>query len=170
MVTPTNNSNSNQTLAKKFRRGVKRDSSVYPELKKIKDWNSWRRSFKAFAKAQDLSNVLNPNYVATSPKDINVCELKNNFMYAFFTKTLQVDFGQIIVAQHALTSNAQVVYKQLVQEATNSTSSALHIQRITKALTTLKISTWKGTAASFICSWDNKMRELHTLLPATDHY
>ena len=91
-------------------------------------------------------------------------------MYAVFTKTLQVDFGRIIVARHASTSNAQVVYEQLVQEATNSTTSALHIQRITEALTTLKISTWKGTAASFVRSWDDKMRELHTLLPAADHY
>ena len=170
VVMPTNKSNNNQTLAKKFKPEVKWDPSIYPKFKKIKDWDSWRSSFEAIVKTHDVRNILNPNYVATALEDIDVSELKNNFMHTVFTKMLQVDSGQIIVAQHALTCNAQVIYKQLVQEATISTMSALHIRRIIKALTTLKISTWKGTAARFIPSWDDKMWELHTLLPDANHY
>ena len=136
----------------------------------MKDWDSWKHSFEAIANAQDPSDVCNPNYVAISAEDINLFELKNNFMYSVFNKTLLDGFQSIIVAQHASTTIAQVVYKWLVQEAIDSTMSALHVQCITEALTTLKISTLMGTMASLVCSCNDKLRELHTLLPAADHY
>ena len=172
----TGSSNTNKQLqqqpdfGRKVQRGVKQDPCIYTKLTKIKECDSWRRSFKAFAKAQDLRHILDPNYAASASENIHVFKLKIIFMYAVLTKMLRVDFGQIIIAKYAFTNNAQGVVKQLVQEATSPTTSALHIQCITEALTTLEFITWKGSAASFVCSLDDKMREIHTFLPAAEHY
>jgi hypothetical protein len=48
-----------------FKRGIKRDPSVYPTLKD-ELWNdNWHRSFANQARAQDLSDVLNAAYIPT---------------------------------------------------------------------------------------------------------
>ena len=49
-----------------FKRGIKRDPSVYPTLKD-ELWNdNWHRSFANQARAQDLSDVLNAAYIPTT--------------------------------------------------------------------------------------------------------
>jgi hypothetical protein len=48
--------------AELFRRGIKRDPSLFPTLKDEKFNDSWHRSFANQARAQDLSDVLDSSY------------------------------------------------------------------------------------------------------------
>jgi hypothetical protein len=50
-----------------FKQGIKRDVSLFPTLKQDKQWDSWQRATITQARAQDLSDVLNPKYVAGNP-------------------------------------------------------------------------------------------------------
>ena len=45
-----------------FRRGIKKDATLFPVLKDEKFNDSWHRSFVNQARAQDLSEVLDPTY------------------------------------------------------------------------------------------------------------
>jgi hypothetical protein len=43
-----------------FRRGIKRDQSLFPILKDDKDWDDWQRRTRAIATAQCVEPVLDP--------------------------------------------------------------------------------------------------------------
>jgi hypothetical protein len=45
-----------------FNKGIKRDKSNYPTLKFEKNWKQWFEDFKIQMHADDLSELLDPNY------------------------------------------------------------------------------------------------------------
>ena len=49
-----------------FKKGVKRDASAYPIFKNEKYYNTFMRHFKATAKAQGLSTLMDPNFTPGS--------------------------------------------------------------------------------------------------------
>ena len=53
-----------------FKRGIKRDQSLFPIYKDEKDWDDWQRRTRAQATAQDVDDVLDSTYVAVLPQDI----------------------------------------------------------------------------------------------------
>ena len=52
-----------------FKKGIKRDPSLFPIFKMEKQWISWQRSVLAQARAQDVADVLDPTYAASSLED-----------------------------------------------------------------------------------------------------
>jgi len=50
-----------------FRRGIKRDQSLFPVLKDEKDWDDWQRRLRTQATAQGVENVLDPYYCPAQP-------------------------------------------------------------------------------------------------------
>jgi hypothetical protein len=68
----TSSSGNSYSPADLFRRGIKRDPSVYPVLKDERYNDQWHRSFINQARAQDVSDVLDSTYVPSSPTDIDL--------------------------------------------------------------------------------------------------
>ena len=66
-------------------------------------WDNWNRSTTAQARAQDISNVLDSNYVPLSQEARDLFIEQQKFMYAVFEKTLLTDKGKALV-QHYQTS------------------------------------------------------------------
>ena len=51
-----------------FRRGIKRDQSLFPILKEERDWDDWQRRLRTQATAQGVENVLDPYYTPAPPE------------------------------------------------------------------------------------------------------
>jgi hypothetical protein len=51
------------TLVKSFRKGIKQDQNLFPELKDEENNDAWHRSFETQAHAQDVANVLDDSDV-----------------------------------------------------------------------------------------------------------
>ena len=51
------------SLVREFRRGIKRDITHFIPLKDDGAWDNWERATLAQARAQDVADVLNPQYV-----------------------------------------------------------------------------------------------------------
>jgi hypothetical protein len=77
-----------------FKKGIKRDVQSYPDLKQDKGWDAWNRGTISQARAQDVSEVLNPQYSPTDPIDNTLFDEKQKFMYAVFEKHLMSDKGK----------------------------------------------------------------------------
>jgi len=45
-------------ILSKFKKGIKRDASLFVKLKDLRQWDSWHHSTVAQAQAQDVSDVL----------------------------------------------------------------------------------------------------------------
>ena len=64
------------------------------ELEDLKQWDSWCIETKAQAKAQNVEQVFDAKYKASSASNKELFEQKQKFMYAVFAKTLLTDKGK----------------------------------------------------------------------------
>jgi hypothetical protein len=80
-----------------FKIGIKRDVNLFPKLKTDKGWDSWKRTVVTQARMQDVSEVLDPTYVPTTPVMKLLFVEKQKFMYAVFDTVLLNDQGKAYV-------------------------------------------------------------------------
>jgi hypothetical protein len=63
-----------------FKRGIKRDPSVYTVLKD-ELWNdNWHRSFANQARSQDFSDGLDPTYLPITPEEVDLFQEKKKYV------------------------------------------------------------------------------------------
>jgi hypothetical protein len=72
-------------------------------------WDTWQQSTLAQVRAQDVAEVLDEMYVPTSPKDIALFTKKQEFIYAVFEHTLQMDQGKAFIHQYEQDFDAQKI-------------------------------------------------------------
>ena len=124
----------------------------------------------ATTRAQDLQDVLDPLYVPSNPDEKAVFLAKQEYLYAVFVQNLLTDEGKTYVRTHARDSNAQAIFKELVDHHTKSTHSQLTASSIMQFLTSFKLGVqpWKGkTTVSFIAYFVEQMRLYDDICYAT---
>jgi hypothetical protein len=78
----TTSSLSSKSPVDLFKRGIKREFNAFPTLKDEKHNDQWHRTFVNMARVQDLSDVLNPQYVPQTTAAYNLFWEKQKFLYA----------------------------------------------------------------------------------------
>ncbi len=114
--TPSTPAPKQKDLLSEFKKGIKRDASLFVVLKDLKQWDSWHCSTVAQAHAQDVYDVLDPLYKPL-PAEKNLFEAKQRYMYAVFERVLQTDKGKALVRSNEATSNAQKIFMELCHDA-----------------------------------------------------
>jgi hypothetical protein len=173
VMPPSQSSNSHtRDPVTDFKRGIKRDVNLFPRLKTDKGWDSWKRTVVTQARMQDVSEVLDPTYVPSTPTMRLLFDEKQKFMYAVFDTVLQNDQGKAYVRQYTDTFDAQKVYKLLCEYSTRSTKSSLDSTELLQYLTSTKLGDgkWKGSTHSFILNWQDQIRKYHDLVASTDKF
>ena len=155
-----------------FRKGIKRDISQFSSLKDEKQWDTWNRSTLAQARAQDVSDILDPTYLAGTRPEKELFHEKQKYMFAVLEKTLLTDQGKACVRKYASTFDAQSVYKDISEYAINSTKASISSSTILSYITSIRLGsgTWKGSTHSFILHWQNQVRLYETQVPTSDHF
>ena len=161
-----------QDPVRDFKRGIKRDPSLFPILKDAKQWDPWYIDTKAQARAQDVEEVLDDTYVPSKPEDKAVFDHKQKYMYAVFTKTLLTDKGKSLVRDHEKNYDAQKIHKKLLDYAQRSTKASVDSSQLLSYITSTRLGTgsWKGSSHSFILHWQNQVRKYEQLVPASDRF
>ena len=103
------------TPAELFKRGIKRDPTLFPTLKDEKFNDNWHRSFVNQARAQDVSEVLDPKYIPLDEQTQELFKEKQKYVYAILESKVLTDRGKAIVREHEDTFDAQEVYKKLTE-------------------------------------------------------
>ena len=102
-----------------FKKGIKRDAAaVYPILSDMKNWDSWRRSFTARVKAQDVYDVLHPSYVPNDAEEQELFDAKQAFMFSVFNRVIHTDTGKTSVRKQETSGDVQQIFIDLLREAT----------------------------------------------------
>jgi hypothetical protein len=81
-------------LVADFKKGIKRDPSLFPSLKHIDNWPTFKRETMAQAFAQDVVNVFNPKYKPRGSEEKDLFTLQLYYVYAIFCSNLKTDFGR----------------------------------------------------------------------------
>jgi hypothetical protein len=79
-------------LVADFKKGIKRDPSLFPSLKHIDNWPTFKRETMAQAFAQDLVNVFNLKYKPRGSEEKDLFTLQLYYVYAIFCSNLKTDF------------------------------------------------------------------------------
>ena len=148
-----------------FKKGIKRDASTYPIFKNERYYNTFIRHFKATAKAQGLSTLMDPNFTPGSDEyGQQLFQEQQDFLYSVLISSLKTDFSEALVKDHE--GDAQLILELLHEHHTgNSQYSRSEINRITKYLTNIKLDdTWRGTNESFLMHYNDQLCLLDSLV------
>jgi hypothetical protein len=113
-------------LVADFKKGIKRDPSLFPSLKHIDNWPTFKCETIAQAFAQDIVNIFNPKYKPRGSEDKDLFTLQLYYIYAIFCSNLETDFGQKLVWDYKSLQNAQAIWKELSNDAEKSTVAQLN--------------------------------------------
>ena len=152
-----------------FKKGVKRDASAYPIFKNERYYNTFICHFKATAKAQGLSTLMDPNFTPRSDEyEQQLFQEQQDFLYSVLISSLKTDFSEALVKDHE--GDAQLILELLHEHHTgNSQYSRSEINRITKYLTNVKLDdTWRGTNESFLMHYNDQLRLLDSLVDSDE--
>ena len=152
-----------------FKKGTKRDASVYPIFKNDKYYDTFQRSFLANLKAQDLYDVADPDYDPESG-DFYEQELfqgKQSFVYSVLVASLQTEKGRELVKDFE--GDARSIILKLHHHHTKSNVAQHDIITLTTDITNLTLNDrWKGTVRQFLSHFKEKLRLLDSLVPVSD--
>ena len=90
-----------------FKKGIKREASLYPIFKDQNQWANWNRAVISQPRAHDVQEVFNITYRPTAHKETQLFDLKKSFVYAVFNKVVQTDIGKSYVREHEDDFDAQ---------------------------------------------------------------
>ena len=152
-----------------FRKGTKRDASVYPIFKNDKYYDTFQRSFLANLKAQGLYDVADPDYDSESG-DIYEQELfqgKQSFVYSVLVASLQTEKGRELVKEFE--GDARSIILKLHHYHTKSNVAQHDIITLTTDITNLTLNdSWKGTVTQSLSHFKEKLRLLDSLVLVSD--
>ena len=152
-----------------FKKGTKRDASVYAIFKNDKYYDTFQRSFLANLKAQGLYDVADPDHDPESG-DIYEQELfqgKQSFVYSVLVASLQTEKGRELVKEFE--GDARSIILKLHHDHTKSTVAQHDIITLRTDLTNLTLNdSWKGTVRQFLSHFKEKLRLLDSLVPVSD--
>ena len=171
VVIPNNVDTQGRSELDSFKRGIKRDGALYPTLRDDKNWDNWNRAMHAQARAHDVNEVLDPDYVPDTATSQALFDQKQSFMYSVLNRCVLTDVGKTFIRQYESTYDAQKVYKCLKEHATKSTAANIAVEKIMEFLTVTKLdSRWKGTTSGFILHWRDKMRMYEDMVSEDEHF
>ena len=157
------------TTLTNFKKGIKRDASAYPIFKNERYYNTFIRHFKATAKVQGLSTLMDPNFTPGSDEyGQQLFQEQQDFLYSALISSLKTDFSEALVKDHE--GDVQLILELLHEHHTgNSPYSRSEINRITKYLTNIKLDdTWRGTNESFLMHYNDQLRLLDSLVDSDE--
>ena len=158
-----------QTALNNFKKGTKRDASVYPIFKNDKYYDTFQRSFLANLKAQGLYDVADPDH---DPENGDTYEKelfkgKQSFVYSFLVTSLQTEKGRELVKEFE--GDARSIILKLHHYHTKSNVAQHDIITLTTDIANLTLNdSWKGTVRQFLSHFKEKLRLLDSLVPVSD--
>jgi hypothetical protein len=91
--------------------------------------DQWHHTFANQARAQDVSNVLNPAYKPSTPAK-NDFQEKQKYLYAVLESKAEMAKGKAIICKYESDLDALKVYKELTEHHLNSPKAALTSTKI----------------------------------------
>ena len=125
---------------------MKFDVKAFTKLKDIAGFDPWYKDTIALARAQELDEVMDPNYVPNygNPDALRLWSQKQRAMYAVSRATIRPPELRQYVEAQCNTSDAQKVFIQIIEHVKNSTHATITNKDLHRNIVTSKLSlkTW----------------------------
>ena len=150
-----------------FMKGVKRDSSAFPDFKKDAEWDKFRRHCIATAHAQQVHEVFDPYYSVLADSDeAKVFQLKKDYVYSMLTTNLKTLKGMEIAKAHEFTRDTQQVFADLADHYTTSIAASTREQVMFEKITVTTVpETRRESLEKYITTFNDWIREYNLISP-----
>ena len=154
-----------------WKKGVKRDMTLYIELRQVKEWDRWNTQLCATTRTQEVDRVLNPNFRPRDAEDRALFEAQQNYMYAVFECTMLMDTGKTFICKFESTADAQAIYKAMVEYSQESAQASIDSSTILRYVASTHIGdgSWRGTSRAFVLNWMDQIRLYEKFIDPRDH-
>ena len=162
----TATSRTSVTPTELFKRGIKRDPSLFPVMKQDSQFRQWKLHTISLAKAQDCGEIIDGSYVPKTVEESALFQQKQIYMYSVFCHTLLTNVGLKLVRDHEHTNDAQAVFRSFIEHYTGSVIADLDQAQLMEYVTTIRLGEsgpWKGTYYSFVLHFQEQLRKLDDL-------
>ena len=149
-----------------FKRGIKRDPSLFPVMKQDSQFRQWKLHTVSLAKAQDCVEVVDPLYVPPTPEAASLFAQKQIYMYSVFCNTLLTNVGIKLVRDHEASNDAQAIFASFVKHYSASVLADLDQAKLMEYISSVRLGDngqWKGSYHSFILHFQEQLRKLDDL-------
>ena len=163
------NSSSQCTAVESFKRSVKRDYSQFVNFKEGNNWDAWRRSTLATARAQGVDNVLYLECTPLTSDGTSSVEEKNKPIQSVLATTFHTARSKKILSEHEEDFDAQLVCRNSHGFHLESFRALVNTSEMLSCMTSSKFEYWKNTTEYFILNWQYQAR-LHALLVNADSF
>ena len=151
-----------QTALNNFKKGTKRDASVYPIFKNDKYYDTFQRSYLPNLKAQGLYDPESGDIYEQEP-----FKGKQFFVYSVLVTSLQTEKGRELVKEFE--GDARSIILKLHHDHTKSNVAQHDIITLTTEITNLTLNdSWKGLVRRFLSHFKEKLRLFDSLVPVSD--
>jgi len=168
---PTARSKPAPSPADTFEKGIRRDPDQFPTLSNQAKFTSWQKEFETTIHAQNLPNIINPNYTPATDDEKRLWRFQQDYVFKVFYTKLLTDKGKGLVQLHSTDRDAQTLYQDLLGHARDSTAAAIEVTKYTDFLTNSRLdSTWRGTTAGYVAHWRQQLRSYEQLVSRNEYY
>ena len=163
------------SAADEFKKAIKRDIRAFKPFKDKKYWNPWYRGFTAVARAQGLGNVLDPDYVPSTPEEQALFDVLQAYTFAVFTSclletqaaTLVRDYSGTLAGANA--GNAQKLHAALVKKMSTGIAAMTQRTALESRVMSLRLDNgWNSGIVSFLNHFSHQVKDLHELCDEGD--
>jgi hypothetical protein len=121
--------------------------------------DQWHHTFTNIARAQDLSDFLNPKYTPLNSTEHDLFWEKQKFLYAVLEAKVETTKSKSIIRKYDNTYDAQKAYGELQEHDLTSNNALFIANKIMEYLTTVRINNglWHGSMENFIINWQEQM-------------
>ena len=140
-----------------FKKGIRRDPSLFPTIKRDEEFQSWSKDTITQARAQGVDEVLDKDYIPITSDHVALFEEKQKYMMGVFQKTLLSTKGKSLMRKYHDTSNAQKVYEGYAEHCLHSTKADNECSQIYEFLLTTRATEWTGPMYDFIAYMKEQM-------------
>jgi len=147
-----------------YRKGIKRDPTVYEPIRDISQWTWWKRSFEATADAQGVTNVLDWNYSPRTTEDATLLEEQSKYVYSVLLKVIKAALLRSILSKFDSTT-VREAWRTMVKAAERSTTAEIKAHELMEYTFSARLDNglWKGTTLDFVLHWTEQVRQYEEL-------
>ncbi|KAG7344871.1 reverse transcriptase RNA-dependent DNA polymerase [Nitzschia inconspicua] len=142
-----------------WKRGVKRDPTIFNDLSSDAIWESWNRSFTSTIGVQMLGHLLDSDYTPQpNTPEAAVFHLEREYVYDVLHRVVKTDKGREIIRKHFSTKDAQKAYEELHTHSQRSAGALISTNEIYQYLIHADITEWSGYTEKFLLHWFEQVR------------
>ena len=155
-----------------FKRGIKRDPSIFKPFKRQIDWDDWYNHMMVNARGQAVEEVLDPSYKPIGDDSKALFAEKQKYVFQILHNTVMTDKGKQILKAHLDTCDAQTAFQELCAYSLQSTAAKISSSTLLTYITSAKINDgqWRGTTTGFIIHWKEQIRKYHKLVAKEEFF